>query len=350
MASASGVPTWVSGLTWEADLGAPALERVSKPRISKLRLSKLGTRALGVFIPGVLALGAFAASGCSPKCAEPPPPPLERPSGPLERAAAEQYVLKLVNRHRAAHDLPPVEWDEAAAEAGRRHAADMAARGFTAHLGSDGSVPEQRYSESGGAHLVQENAACFFDGVARELDPEPRFDPRQLEAIQDAFYNEVPPHDGHRTNILKRWHTGFGVGLAKPRGVEQPCMAQEFVDEYAKLTDLPKVAARRQVITVSGELLEPAVFGAIGLGRIEPARPLTPEALNQTSSYHMPAPDTLYSPAGFVTPKPVQVNGNRFSIELELGAQAGRYLVSVWARMPGSDELTMVSLRTITVK
>ncbi len=300
-----------------------------------------------------VSLGAFALSllgACAPQRAEPSPPPLERPSGPLERAAAEQYVLALVNRHRAAHDLPPVVWDEAAAEAGRRHAADMAARGFTAHLGSDGSVPEQRYSESGGAHLVQENAACFFDGVARELDPTPRFEPRQLEAIEDAFYNEVPPHDGHRTNILKRWHTGFGVGLAKPLGVEQPCMAQEFVDEYADLTKLPAVAARRQLITVSGTLRAPAVFGAIGLGRIDSARPLTPEALNQTSSYHMPAPDTLYSPAGFVTPKPVQLEGDRFRIELALGAQAGRYLVSVWARMPGSEELTMVSLRAITVK
>jgi len=54
----------------------------------------------------------------------------------------------------------------------------------------------------------------------------------------------VPPNDGHRKNILKKWHTKFGVGIAVPVGIQQPCMSQEFVDEFdawaSKQGRLPK--------------------------------------------------------------------------------------------------------------
>lgn len=292
----------------------------------------------------------FLCGACAPRQSNPEPAPLDRPSGPLTQQQAERYVVQLVNRHRAAHQLEPVAWDEVAAQAARRHAADMTRVGFTAHWGSDGSVPEQRYSEAGGRHLVQENAACFFDGVPRELDPNPSYDAAQLERIEDAFYDELPPNDGHRTNILKRWHTGLGVGLAKPVGIAQPCMTQEFTDNYADLSELPTSAQRGQSIRVAGEVKTPVTFGGVGLGRVDPAKPMTAAELNQTSTYAMPAPDTLYAPEGYVTPKPVKLDGAKFEIELPLGKQPGRYMVSVWGRYPGADELVMISLRSITVK
>ncbi|MEZ4375762.1 MAG: CAP domain-containing protein [Polyangiaceae bacterium] len=298
-------------------------------------------------LPPLLVVGL---AGCGPRNTNPEPPPLDRPTGPLNTEQAERYVVDLVNRHRAAHGLDPVEWDETAAKAARRHAADMTQVGFTAHWGSDGSVPEQRYSEAGGAHLVQENAACFFDGTPRELDPNPMFDPLQLERIENAFYDEQPPNDGHRTNILKRWHNGLGVGLAKPVGVEQPCMAQEFTDNYVDLDTLPIQAARGQVIRVAGEIKAPVEFGGVGLGRIDSARPKSAAELNQTSTYAMPAPDTLYAPEGFVTPKPVKVSGAKFEIEIPLGKTPGRYMVSVWGRYPDQKDLGMISLRSITVR
>lgn len=149
---------------------------------------------------------ALALVACGPRNSNPEPPPLQRPAGPLDTAQAERYVVDLVNRHRAAHGLEPVEWDETAAKAARRHAADMTRVGFTAHWGSDGSVPEQRYSEAGGAHLVQENAACFFDGTARELDPNPMFDPVQLERIENALYDEQP-----RTTGIARTSSNLGT-------------------------------------------------------------------------------------------------------------------------------------------
>jgi uncharacterized protein YkwD len=280
------------------------------------------------------------------------PGPLERPSGPIGLEQARQYVLGLVNRDRAEHGLPPVERDEVAELAGQRHVEDMTRHGFTAHWGSDGSVPEQRYTEAGGVHFVQENAACFFDGQVRELAAEPRFDPASLEKIEAAFMAEVPPNDGHRQNILKPVHQRLGIGLAMPLGVDQPCMAQEFVDAWGEYDELPRKARVGDAITVSGEIRAPVEFGGVGIGRIDPAAPLGPEHLNSTSVYRVPEPYVLYFPAGFKTPKPVSVKGNSFTIDVALsdGGKSGRYGVSVWGKYPGDKALVMVSLRTIVVE
>lgn len=261
-------------------------------------------------------------------------------------------MLTLINRDRQAHGLTPVELDDVASVAAQRHARDMAQHGFTAHWGSDGSVPEQRYTEAGGSDMVQENAACLFDGVPRELDPNPRFDPALLEQLQKMFMDEVPPNDGHRKNILKPGHHRVGIGLAQPASVNQPCLAQEFVDDFGDYSELPREASPSVTLSVSGEIREPLRFGGVGLGRIDLAKPMSAKELNATSVYRIPQPSTLYFPPGFKTPKPVKVDGQAFSIDFGLGKNPskGRYEVSIWAKEAGKNELFMVSLRTIVVK
>src|SRR5690349_13429597 len=74
------------------------------------------------------------------------PATVARPDKPMPLGEAQRYFLKLVNRDREAEGLEPVVWDPIAERAGREHAADMAEHGFTSHHGTDGSVPELRYS------------------------------------------------------------------------------------------------------------------------------------------------------------------------------------------------------------
>jgi uncharacterized protein YkwD len=308
---------------------------------------------------GRLALGSVQGLGCalsvllaSSSC-NPPPAAPERPAGPMELEMARRYVLELVNVDRRATGLPPVERDAVAERAAQEHAEDMAHLGFTAHWGSDGSVPEERYTLAGGVHFVQENAACFFDATKRELAAGALFEASPLEQIEAAFMGEAPPHDGHRKNILGSTHTGLGIGLAQPVGVAQPCMTQEFVDVRGKYEALPRKVALGQSVRVAGELAEPLRFGGVGVSRIDPRQPLTARHLNGTSSYPIPAPYQTYFPEGYQTPKPVQLAGRRFSIELPLTEhkRPGRYGVSVWAIYPDSGErLVMVSLRVVAVR
>jgi hypothetical protein len=256
----------------------------------------------------------------------------------------------LINRDRAKASLFPVVLDEAASKAAARHARDMAKSGFTGHIGSDGSVPEQRYTESGGVHFAQENAACLFDGKSRKLAVEPRFDAAKLAELHKMFMDEVPPNDGHRRNILKPLHNRVGIGLAEPAGLAEPCLAQEFVDQYGEYASLPQQAKPNTQLRVAGSVSEPLIFGGVGIGRTPLPRPMRIEEVSGARGYAIPAPAQMYYGPGFKTPKPVKLDGNRFSIDLEISSQPGQYAVSIWAKEKGSSKLFMVSMRTIAVR
>jgi uncharacterized protein YkwD len=267
----------------------------------------------------------------------------------LDYGEAQRFVLGLVNRDRKKAGLEPVALDEAASKAGLRHARDMAAKGFTGHLGSDGSTPEQRYTEGGGTDFVQENAACLSDTIERELDAKPRFDQAKLAALHQMFMDEVPPNDGHRRNILNPLHNRVGIGLAQPASVPQPCLTQEFVDDYGEYEPLPREV--KPTVRVAGTIAAPLQFGGIGIGRTPLPKALPRESLNG-KLYRIPAPDTLYFPKGFKTPKPVLVTGRQFSLDLDLGKKPapGSYAVTVWAKKPGSSKLFLISMRTLTAR
>jgi len=280
------------------------------------------------------------------------PAPIARPAKPMPLAEARKYFLRLINRDREREGLEPVVMDGTAQKAAQEHADDMASHGYTAHFGTDGSVPETRYSAAGGTDIAFENAACFFDNTERKLDKGALFLAAELERIESAFINEKPPHDGHRKNILNPWHNRVGVGLAQPIGITVPCVAQEFVDHYGKYEPLPASAGVGTKIHVAGEIVEPAIFGAVAVARIDHPKARKPEDLNGTGSYQLPAPYATYLPKGFVTPIVVRVDGNRFSVDVPLddGGRSGIYEVSVWGLVPESKDLVTLSLRTIAVK
>lgn len=277
---------------------------------------------------------------------------VKRPDHALSVAEAEQYALALINRDRGAAGLPPVAWNATAATAGRRHAADMARGGFTAHWGTDGSVPELRYTEAGGEDLSTENAACYGDAKPRELDADGPFEPVEIERFQAAFMAEVPPADGHKKNILHPLHTHVGIGFATSPGSKVVCVAQEFIDDYGSYGALPRKAKMGDSLHVTGEMRAPAAFGGIGLARAPLPQPRKPDELLKTGGYQMPDPFIAYFPKGFKTPKPVDLQGNKFSLDLPLTNLPGPgiYEVQVFAKFPGDgNKLTPVSLRTVVI-
>jgi uncharacterized protein YkwD len=267
---------------------------------------------------------------------------------------ARRWMLELINRDRASVGLGPVELDASAAQsAGQSHAEDMAARGFLSHWGSDGSVPEQRYTEAGGVDMVMENVSCFTDGRARSLDDHPRIDSRKIEAAEAMFFHEVPPNDGHRQNIVKPWHKRVGIGVAQPAitptEIPVPCIAQEFVDSFGAYGPLPRAAAVGSVVHVSGTVDPPASFVGVGIARIDAPTPLSVAALASRHSYPIPSPYEMLWRPGYRTPIPVRVSGGSFAVDVPMseGGRPGLYEVSVWASMPGANRFVMVSLRTV---
>jgi len=265
-------------------------------------------------------------------------------------------MVALVNRDRATQGLGPVELDDGAPTvAGQAHAEDMARLGYLGHWGSDGSVPEQRHTEAGGSDMVLENALCFTDEARRTLDPKALIDPAQVERAESMFFDEVPPNDGHRKNILKPGHTKVGIGVAQPIATPTelpvPCFAQEFTDGYGSYAALPKRAKVGTVVRVEGSLAAGARPTGVGVARVVKPGPIAASDLNKRRSYPVPKPFQMYWGPGFVTPVPVKIDGGKLAIDVPLSdhAQPGLYEISVWAKLGKSEEHTMVSLRTIVV-
>jgi hypothetical protein len=265
-------------------------------------------------------------------------------------------MLALINRDRRTQKLPAVVLDIGPPTmAGQSHADDMAHLGYLGHWGSDGSVPEERLTRAGGADMVMENASCFTDEKVRALDPEPLIDPADVEHAESMFFNEKPPNDGHRKNILKPSHTRVGIGLAQPRAtpgeIPVPCFSQEFTDTYGTYEPIPARAKLGSVLRVKGRASPAAT--AVGVTRLDAPRSLAAHDLNQRRSYPVPAPYALYWPKGFVTDIPLKVVGDEFEIEFPLMDKTkapGLYEISVWSKLPGNDANTMISLRTILVE
>ena len=299
-----------------------------------------------------------AASETPPTITGPTPARHSTPHHPLSLREARRYMVSLINADRASLGIPPVELDEGPpTAAGQRHAEDMAARGYLGHWGTDGSTPEQRYTEAGGEDMVLENASCFVDEHERSLDGNAAIEPKDIERAEEMFFNEVPPHDGHRKNILKRLHTKVGVGIAQPvptpTEIPVPCFTQEFIDDYGSYTGIRREMRVGDLVHVEGTLTGVADVAGVGLARVDAPRPLSPAEANQRRSYPVPGPYQMYWPPGFTTPIPLRVNGKSFSIDVPLNekgtGRGGTYEVSVWAKIPGTKDFEMVSLRTIRV-
>ena len=319
-------------------------------------------RDAAVHSPGEMSSGApppSASGGVSaaePASAPPIATPVAAPGKLMSQAQARAYMVELINRDRASMGLPAVRLDEAAAtHAGQAHAEDMATHGYLGHWGTDGSVPEQRFTDAGGVDMILENASCFTDERARKLDRAARIDPKNIEQAEDMFFHEKPPHDGHRKNILKAWHKSVGIGIAQPVAtpteIPVPCIAQEFADPYGTYLPLPRKLRADDVLHVGGTITAPATFAGVGLARTDAPKPIAVSELNKRRSYPVPAPYQMYWPPGFETPIPVKVTGARFSIDLPASdsGKAGLYELSVWARVPGWPDFVMVSLRTFEV-
>ncbi|MBX3231648.1 MAG: CAP domain-containing protein [Labilithrix sp.] len=290
------------------------------------------------------------------KSAEPSPPQAAAPTKPLTIPEARRYMLTLINRDRATAGLAPVELDEGAPTlAGQAHAEDMVRLGYLGHWGSDGSVPEQRHTEAGGADMVLENALCFTDEQKRDVDPKALIAPAEIERAEALYFNEVPPNDGHRRNILKASHSRVGIGVAQSKETAKelavPCFTQEFVDGYGTYTPLPKTAKVGATIHVEANLKPGVRPTGVGLARVALPKPLSASELNKRRSYPVPKPYQVYWGPGFVTPIQAKINGTNIAIDVPLDdkKQPGLYEVSVWAKLPGSEEQTMVGLRTIVV-
>lgn len=195
---------------------------------------------------------------------------------PLE---AERRVLALVNRDRAAADLPPLAWDERVANVARAHSQEMRRSKIVAHISTTtGSAADRVRAAKIKTAVVLENVARAY-GVG--------------EAHQGLMNSP-----GHRANVLSSAATHIGIGIEygdDVAGRREIFITQVFTRVPQKLertaaTELirKRIAAIRAVGTnpaLSGIAQSLAAELAAGKTREQAYTPLKPRVDALASQY-----------------------------------------------------------------
>jgi uncharacterized protein YkwD len=118
---------------------------------------------------------------------------------PQRSAAEERYFFDSANRERVGHQLQPLKWDNALAEAARQHALLMAKHDNLSHQLPGEPPLDQRAGQAG----------ARFSQVGENIAIGP-----QAQAIHSGWMHSP----GHRANILDVHFTALGVGVIDEEG------------------------------------------------------------------------------------------------------------------------------------
>ena len=157
-------------------------------------------------------------------------------------AEAEQRMFELVNVDRAAAKLPPLAWDDRAAEVARAHSREMKVTGNVAHVSPTTGTAADRVKAAG------IKSAAVLENIARAYG---------VAEAQAGLMNSP----GHRANLLSSAVTHVGIGIVF--GEEVAGRREMFVTQvFTRVT--PKVDARSTADLVRERIGEVRALSADG--------------------------------------------------------------------------------------
>ncbi len=180
----------------------------------------------------LLTLTLFPWSNPLPALAQGP----EAQSQPKDLVYNEQQTVYLGNLKRAAHNRPPLRWNRQLTEAARWFSWDSVENrpgGYCGHGDTNNEGPLERirkfgYYGFGGA----ENAFCGY------VTP---------DFAVEGWYNETPPNDGHRQNLLNSWSWEVGLGYYRRDSDGRGYVTQDFGQDSA----YPPVVINNEAVQTS---------------------------------------------------------------------------------------------------
>jgi uncharacterized protein YkwD len=177
-------------------LGPAALPCVPFPtrraRRAVLLLALAAACAAATALPGASPARAQASAAC---------PAAGQPVGAAPSEAVEAAIICRVNGERAARGLPPVARAAALERAARRHATDMVARRYFAHVSPSGGTLDVRAGRAG--YLT---APCWALGEDLARAP---LDAASADAVVEAWMTSPK----HRSVILDSDFRDAGIGV-----------------------------------------------------------------------------------------------------------------------------------------
>lgn len=195
-------------------------------------------------------------------------------------------MIERINEDRSKFGLKPVKDDEIASKIGEINAKEQQKFKFVGHQSVDGSNPYYRYSQIGGNDYHAQNTAGRWGYNLKSVDYK-----QVLEWILDSHYrmvSEVPPHDGHRKNILDPYRNYVGIGISYSN---KDCyLTQEFLNRYINFdSKITKKIKLGKEFNVSGAPVKGYKVAGTTIFYEPFFKNLTPEEINDIPNYSLPS-------------------------------------------------------------
>jgi uncharacterized protein YkwD len=152
-------------------------------------------------------------------------PPGAAQAATTAETAAATSVLRMLNAQRTAHGLPVLGSSPALVTAARRHNLAMAKANVLSH-----QLPGE---PSLGTRITQVGVA--WRSIAENVGWTTNRTTAGANSLQSAMYNEKPPNDGHRLNILSRSVRFVGVDVLIDARTGKLWLTQDFADARGPL-------------------------------------------------------------------------------------------------------------------
>lgn len=191
-------------------------------------------------------------------------------------------MLDLINENRARHGCAPLKLDVLACRVASKTSSEAAKGNYWGHWNLRGEKPYHRFAFGGGVDHASENASMRWSSAAMTKSYS-----EVLGFTKDAhqrMYNETPPNDGHRLNILNSWHTHVGLGFSLINNNFR--YYELYLDRYCEFDAVPSTAGVGQKVDIAGRVTKPGygVYFAIVYYEPEPS-PMSPSEISGKGSY-----------------------------------------------------------------
>jgi uncharacterized protein YkwD len=173
---------------------------------------------------GPLSVATFFVTGAASPAPTPTPQPTPPPGGGGQSSgcsfdtAGEQYLLSLLNQHRAAAGAAPLTLSSTLSTASRSHSCDMFTHQNMSHYGSDGSSPFQRIAATGITYSTAGENIGMANGYGLDGG---------INAIDNGMMAEPATYGTHHWNIVNPAYKQIGLGVVYQNG--QVWLTEDFV-------------------------------------------------------------------------------------------------------------------------
>jgi uncharacterized protein YkwD len=189
--------------------------------------------------------------------------------------------LDIINKSRRKNNASPVRLDILASRVANKMAREAAENEYLGHWNMAGEEPYLRYAFSGGYDHVSENA--YGEWSSDNYNQSVSLISSLMKTGHGKFMAERAPADGHKKNIIDKYHNFVGIGFYLTG--KQFRYYEEFIDRYLEFENIPAEVKPGEPCKITVKTNGQSFLYYIIIYRENWPQPISPAQISKKGSY-----------------------------------------------------------------